>query len=86
MLYFPKLNILNHGFYGLRDFTDVGGGVLEAWGSLQPGFCVRIYRIYRIIEDVFVSNLGVKCNWVTFCPSFRRCVDASSFPDRFHLI
>jgi hypothetical protein len=38
MLYFPKLNILNHGFYGLWDFTDVGGGVLEAWGSLQLGF------------------------------------------------
>jgi len=23
MLYFPKLNILNHGFYGLWDFTAV---------------------------------------------------------------
>jgi hypothetical protein len=23
MLYFPKLNVLNHGFYGLRDFADV---------------------------------------------------------------
>jgi hypothetical protein len=38
MLYFPKLNVLNHGFYGLRDLTDVGGCVFEAWGACSRGF------------------------------------------------
>ena len=42
MLYSPKLNILNHGFYGLWDFTAVGGGVFEVWGAcscvLNHGF------------------------------------------------
>ena len=31
MLYFPKLNILNHGFYGLWDFTDVFSDTLSGF-------------------------------------------------------
>jgi hypothetical protein len=38
MLYFPKLNVLNYGFYGLRDLTDVRGCVFEAWGACSCGF------------------------------------------------
>jgi hypothetical protein len=38
MLYFPKLNVLILGFYGLRDLTDVGGYVFEAWGACSRGF------------------------------------------------
>jgi hypothetical protein len=26
---------LNHGFYGLWEFTAVGGSVLEAWGAFS---------------------------------------------------
>jgi hypothetical protein len=37
MLYFPKLNILNLGFYGLWDFTDVGGGGVRGLGELAAG-------------------------------------------------
>ena len=33
MLKFSKLNILNHGFYGLWDFTAVGGSAFEVWGA-----------------------------------------------------
>jgi hypothetical protein len=35
MLYFPQLNILNHGFYGLWDFTDVGRDVFEVWRAFS---------------------------------------------------
>ena len=33
MLYSHQLNILNHGFYGLWDFTAVGGSAFEVWGA-----------------------------------------------------
>jgi len=49
MLYFPKLNILNHGFHGLWDFTDVGGGVFGAWGACSRGF-----------ESGFTGFIGLK--------------------------
>jgi hypothetical protein len=38
MLYFPKSNVLNHGFYGLWDFAVFGGGVFEVWGACSWGF------------------------------------------------
>jgi len=37
MLYFPKLNVLNDGFYGLRDFTVFGGGLWFGFGALSAG-------------------------------------------------
>jgi hypothetical protein len=39
VLYFPKLNILNHGFYGLRDFTDVFSDTVSGfWCAFSRGF------------------------------------------------
>jgi hypothetical protein len=37
MLYLPKLNILNHGFYGLRDFTVFGGRFSFGFEVLAAG-------------------------------------------------
>jgi hypothetical protein len=37
MLYFPKLNVLNHGFYGLRDFTVFGRRFWFGFGALSAG-------------------------------------------------
>jgi hypothetical protein len=37
VLYFPKLNILNHGFYGLRDFTVFGGRFSFGFEVLAAG-------------------------------------------------
>ena len=52
MLYFPKL------IFWITDFTDVGfhwcwRGCVWGLGSLQLGFWIRIYRIYRIKKNVF---------------------------------
>jgi hypothetical protein len=54
MLYFPQSMFLNHGFYGLMDCTVFGV-------RFQPQSWIRIYRIFRIKEDVFVLNLRVIC-------------------------
>ena len=37
MLYFPKLNILNYEFYGLRDFTVFGGRFSFGFEALSAG-------------------------------------------------
>jgi hypothetical protein len=37
MLYFPKLNVLNHGFYGLWDFAVFGGRFWFGFGALSAG-------------------------------------------------
>jgi hypothetical protein len=35
MLYFLKLKVLNHGFYGLWGFTAVGGRLWFGFGALS---------------------------------------------------
>ena len=61
-------------------------GVCLGLGALAVGFWIRIYRIYRIIEDVFVSNLMVICKWVIFFLLFADAWTHRLFPERFHLI
>ena len=74
MLYFPKLNILNHGFYGLRDFTVFGGRFSVGFEVLAAGVLNQDLQDFEYYKGRLRFKHKGNLLRITLYPYFRRCV------------